>query len=103
MTTIRQRVEKGAAWLDRERPGWRDRIDLSNLDLGSGRHCVLGHEFEREAANVWLSGFTYALRIYKHSVNWDVEHGFCPSTSRSGPLTRAWKVVIAIAKEKEKN
>jgi hypothetical protein len=45
MTTIEERVEAGAAWLDANRRGWVDRIDLETLDLGDECRCVLGQEF----------------------------------------------------------
>lgn len=36
------RVAKGAALLDKKRPGWARAIDLHTLSLGSCAHCVLG-------------------------------------------------------------
>jgi len=45
MTTIQARVQAGAAWLDENRPGWIDRIDLATLDLGDPCRCVLGQEY----------------------------------------------------------
>ena len=37
------RVERGIAFLDEHaEPGWRERIDLSTLDLVNCRACVLG-------------------------------------------------------------
>ena len=45
MTTIEERVEAGAAWLEANRPGWVDRINLKTLNLGDPCKCVLGQEF----------------------------------------------------------
>jgi hypothetical protein len=42
MTTIDDRVSAGAKWLDSNRPGWWQRIDLETLDLGDSCRCVLG-------------------------------------------------------------
>lgn len=42
MTTIQERVEAGAAWLDANRPGWVDRINLETLALERCFDCVLG-------------------------------------------------------------
>jgi hypothetical protein len=39
---VARRAVKGAAWLDRRRPGWQDRIDTSALDLGSASYCIVG-------------------------------------------------------------
>lgn len=47
MTTIAERVEAGARWLDENRPGWVDRIDLDTLDLGDPCRCVLGQLWDR--------------------------------------------------------
>src|SRR6267378_6692445 len=43
--TIVERVAVGAAWLDTEKPGWVDRIDLEKLDLVDPDYCILGQEY----------------------------------------------------------
>lgn len=40
--TLFDRAERGAAKLDREVPGWYDRIDLKTLNLESCYMCVFG-------------------------------------------------------------
>jgi hypothetical protein len=42
VSDYRANVEKGAAFLDERMPGWLDRVDVPNLDLGSCFRCVLG-------------------------------------------------------------
>lgn len=43
-----RRVRRGIDLLDEYGPsGWRDRIDLSTLDLGDPEYCVIGHVFGR--------------------------------------------------------
>lgn len=42
MSTIEERVARGAAWLDDNVLGWQNRIDLDRLDMGNRYHCVLG-------------------------------------------------------------
>lgn len=37
-----ERVRNGAAFLDRELPGWHQDIDLDRLELSSSCDCVLG-------------------------------------------------------------
>jgi len=32
----------GALLLDEERPGWENEIDVDQLDMGHGGHCILG-------------------------------------------------------------
>jgi len=38
----RERVERGATYLDEVDPGWYRRVDSDTLELGDGRHCILG-------------------------------------------------------------
>jgi hypothetical protein len=45
VSTIAERVARGAALLDEREPGWWQRIDLSKLDLASTCRCVLGQLF----------------------------------------------------------
>lgn len=42
MNSVNERVEAGAAWLDRVDPKWIDRIDIKQLDLACSCNCVLG-------------------------------------------------------------
>lgn len=41
----REAVSNGAALLDARVPGWRDRVDVTTLNLGSCEHCTLGQLF----------------------------------------------------------
>lgn len=43
--TIEERIAAGAAWLDANRPGWVDRIDLDTLRLDNPCRCILGQEY----------------------------------------------------------
>ena len=45
MSTIAERVTKGAAFLDEHKPGWWQQIDLGRLDLEDCTDCVLGQIF----------------------------------------------------------
>lgn len=42
MEDARERVERGADFLDDADPGWYRRVDAASLELGSGDSCVLG-------------------------------------------------------------
>lgn len=44
-TKLQQRVERGAKWLDEVSPQWITMIDLTRLDLGNSRCCVLGQVY----------------------------------------------------------
>lgn len=39
---VRERVARGAAYLDDIDPEWYRRVDAETLELDDGRHCVLG-------------------------------------------------------------
>lgn len=45
MSNVKERVERGAAWLDVNYPGWHTKIDLSILDMGNCNMCVLGQVY----------------------------------------------------------
>jgi hypothetical protein len=42
VSTIEERVARGAAWLDEQEPGWARQVDLARLALSSPCRCVLG-------------------------------------------------------------
>jgi hypothetical protein len=72
MDTIAERVAKGAAWLDEQRPGWWREgpggIDLGRLEMRDVCMCVLGQVYAEAAFSEWHeddgspyeSGFEYA-------------------------------------------
>jgi hypothetical protein len=89
LTVLRDRIRDGAAWLDRHKDNWRDRVTVNDLDLGSVCRCVLGQVFtpevqaeldsdypdryilatndfdwvqERDRSDGRLNGFSYAVR-----------------------------------------
>ena len=39
---VRFEVQRGAAWLDRVRPGWEDDIDLTSLEMSECARCIVG-------------------------------------------------------------
>lgn len=39
---VRERVQRGAEYLDEMDPGWHQRVNADTLELEDGRHCVLG-------------------------------------------------------------
>lgn len=43
---IPTRVAAGAEWLDANRPGWVDLVDLDNLDMAHPYYCLLGQLYE---------------------------------------------------------
>jgi hypothetical protein len=45
--SISDRVRRGIALLDEEKPGWPDQVDVAKLDMQNPRYCVLGQMFGR--------------------------------------------------------
>ncbi len=43
--TSESHVAAGAAWLDREAPGWERKINFETLDISDPRHCITGQVF----------------------------------------------------------
>lgn len=94
---FRPRIARGMEWLDAERAGWLDRIDMSRLDVGCPCNCLLGQEFDLEkprnkqierVIHAWDfmqdgfdCGLHYAASLFNLSsqtrtVEWAVQHGF---------------------------
>jgi hypothetical protein len=56
-----ERVFDGMALLDKENPGWELKIDLEELNLASGCHCVLGQLYQAQCEGTnWPTGFDWA-------------------------------------------
>jgi hypothetical protein len=81
-----KRVARGVAFLDREEPGWEQRIVGSTLDVNSFQRCVLSQIYGsyREGRKVLHLLFPVAMI-----------HGFWPCTPRDiHELNHAWLTVI---------
>jgi len=54
-----EQIALGAALLDVEKPGWRDKIDVETLDMSNTWCCVLGQTFADEtpqfSAPYWVA------------------------------------------------
>lgn len=87
--TAARRVSNGVRWLDKNVPGWEDRITLPVFDIKHACNCVCGQIFKEDAAENrpenWenYSGFDYACDHYEvgaipewRVVSWAVHHGF---------------------------
>jgi hypothetical protein len=92
ITTIRERIERGAAWLDEVKPEWRNLIDTETLDMHTGNACVLGQVFAVDAAVAGLSnGYSYAFHAAAVvSALWAIEHGFESGGEDYSLLRAAW-------------
>jgi hypothetical protein len=83
MSTIAERVAKGAALLDEHMPGWWKRIDLNRLEQVSPCGCVLGQLWTddkyAEDGGYWPA--LVALGIPARPAERPAEYGFAEPTS----------------------
>lgn len=107
MSTITERIEKGAALLDEKRPGWWQEIDLLTLDIASRCGCVVGQLAGITEASD--RGLAYVAAMRRPGVGYSAEimMGFeAPTTREFGgdrlpviaaeyaALTEAWRGLI---------
>jgi hypothetical protein len=100
VSTIAERVTKGAALLDEREPGWWQRINLDTLDLWSPCKCVLG-QLATHLGDDWewhTIVAQFGLRPWT-----DADHGFnadgVQTKEQYDALTAEWKRVITERRE----
>jgi hypothetical protein len=86
-STIAERVAAGAAWLDANRPGWVERIDLETLDLGDPCRCIVGQ------LNVQWGGLKIADDPRWHAASLGFDTWLAEGYEYSA-LTAAWRQLI---------
>ena len=80
-TVLKARVERGAALLDAEQPGWAPRIDVPTLNLASPSQCIL--------AQLYGPGWSRVLGINHFDC------GFCTGDYSEFPrLLPLWREAI---------
>ena len=77
---LKARVERGAALLDAEQPGWCERIDLDVLNMTSVGDCVLGQlylETDNDSSYSLGKGYSWGKQALSIAVGEaDVPYGF---------------------------
>lgn len=63
--SARARVRAGAALLDKEEPGWADKINLSTFDITDTMHCVLGQVYNDRTTRYEPSGFAVGYDLHE--------------------------------------
>jgi hypothetical protein len=91
MTTVAERVARGAALLDEKLPGWDQRIDAVSLDIDLCESCVLGQLFAVDDHYGYLTGLR-SLGVH-HPAS-ELDYGFDGSWDEIDDLTAEWKRVI---------
>lgn len=98
MNDIAERVARGAALLDQHKPDWwtKDNINLTNLDLMSGRCCILGQLFHQyDYGRMYLGGISNDTATdygFFHTQNLWVKK--MPMSEEYAALGAAWRDLI---------
>lgn len=114
MSTVAERVERGAALLDEKRPGWWQEIDLGTLDIRSTCGCILGQIGSLLGDDGYLTRFSTGLDAVRLEVpqardygfEWDVDYGDATESeidrlidAECARLTEAWRDLIQRRRE----
>lgn len=94
MADIQEAAERGAALLDKERPGWEKRINLELLKMNSCVMCILGqlfHDFNRGAFQLNLGIDPEPAYEDKAAVDY---YGFDGFQRRADEWNAAWVAEI---------
>ena len=92
---MEDRAAVGAALLDEWMPGWAERIELEELDLGSPRRCVLGQLYGGYGRGLDLLRSGERFTAYPE---WSRAHGFTANAVEGdtfAELTAAWRGEVA--------
>lgn len=96
MSTISERVARGAAWLDDVRPGWRDQVSLTTLTLANSRLCILGQVFgqDDERGGFWV-GTEHLYNAFRGAPEGGIDVlGFNPYISESDAKINAERFLL---------
>ncbi len=84
------RIDKGIALLDENVRGWRDKINLRTLDLGSAKQCILGQACADLATEAGFpTGFEYGYRALLENSPWELGFDIANEDTYAG-LKAAW-------------
>lgn len=86
MKQIPDEIKAGMALLDEKAPGWREKIDLEELDLGECHACILGQVFGH---------YNAGKRALAEADNEPVRYGFDCHPTNYDLLTQAWKEALS--------
>lgn len=87
--TVKDRVARGAALLDRRRKNWRSKIDVDSLDMAHGSYCILGQLYGYyDDAPAYLIG-GHMLSTLPAENGFDVYENQGPRAFTN--LTKAWQ------------
>ncbi len=92
MSTIAERVARGAAWLDENQPEWLGLIDLGQLRLSSPCRCMLGQLYE----DYFFATFDLPGSAQEFGFNAHVDNAYsAKQEAEYAALEAEWRRVIA--------
>jgi len=94
---LQQRVQRGMTLLDKEYPGWREKINLAYLDLSSGCDCVLGQVYGHYIEGSHEIGLVMTDEEEPYTPEEAAaldSHGFNSPSCSCEELTEAWKQAL---------
>ncbi len=83
------KIKKGAALLDTQRPGWRERINTDTLNVARGEHCILGQIYGGFGTGLDCLDISGQAADYGFSIR-TLKYPDLESTTLYGELTRQW-------------
>lgn len=86
------RIARGAALLDEQRPGWRDEIDVETLDLASECDCILGQLHGDYLEGVDMLDLNLPDRV---ACGFDILSGVRDEDKAYARLTAEWRQALA--------
>jgi len=93
-----KKIERGAAFLDKDRPGWETRIDLGMLNIRSGSTCVLAQCYIGYDNGLRALGFF--ARFFGAVGRYGFDIGAFEKSRYYAVLTDEWRQFIANRLEK---
>ena len=99
MNPYTEQVKRGRALLDKERPGWREEIDLSQLELSLGCLCVLGQVFGHYNSGVFAlwnvnpDAYNDDVWVASDAFQAAVAHGFTIPFDGKGNEADEWQAL----------
>lgn len=84
--SIKEKVDRGVAWLDKYHPGWKDKINSTIFNINKPSKCVLSQVFDK---NYWD-----IQKILSHK--FCLEYGFTSEPVDTDNLQKEWESHLII-------
>ena len=86
---IEEMVKNGVAFLDKEKPGWRDLINWSSLNMSDSDRCIIGQLFCDFRTTPLVASFKTFYDSKPN--NWFIDHGFACGSHSYFQLQLEWE------------